>query len=275
MLEKVAAEEVVAGRIYRLGGTIELDDRVSWAAPAPGRVQPVSCYVVFEGDTAYLVDTGIALHRALVVEQIRKLVPAGMTFKVVFTRAEYECVGNLGAVHHSRHIDEIIAGGMRNPFDAYDEVSQSVKTQARRQVLELGGTRITPLDNTSTLRIIPPMIRILPTYWIYDTQSRTLFSSDFFSHVTAREDSSTAILDSLSEDETTYETALAQVLKKFFWLPMAHTQVLRNWLQEIFQECEVENLAPTHGCVLRGKDVVDRHFQMMMELLERVEHKSQ
>jgi glyoxylase-like metal-dependent hydrolase (beta-lactamase superfamily II) len=59
------ADEIVPGRIYRLGGFIELDGRISWAPEMPGRFTPNNCYTVMEADRVYLVDTGVAAHREI------------------------------------------------------------------------------------------------------------------------------------------------------------------------------------------------------------------
>ena len=40
--------------------------------------------------------------------------------------------------------------------------------------------------------------------------------------------------------------------------------------ERLFTELDIEIIAPTHGCVLKGKAVVTRHYHLMQQLLAEV-----
>src|SRR5687768_11952237 len=104
-----AAAPLGAGRLSRLGGSIALDGRVSWAPHLPGRFQPVSCYLIAEPDRTILIDTGIPAHREAVVSQLAAAREPGKPLTLFLTRTELDCSGNVRAIHASAGIDEIIA----------------------------------------------------------------------------------------------------------------------------------------------------------------------
>jgi flavorubredoxin len=262
----VAAEEVVAGRIFRLGGHIELDGCISWAPVIPGHFTPHNCYVVMEGDRAYLIDTGVAAHRAIVVDQLNKLLAPDLPVTAFLTRSEYACSGNLATICNTVGIEELVTSS-RNPFAGSTELVRGLTNKVRRTEPERGS--IVPLGASKSLIIIPPLLRLLSTFWVYDKQSKTMFTSDLFGHVSVASPSDRPVIDALADDDTTYEQVREHTLMRYHWLPMATTGPLIAWLEKIFDAYEVEIIAPTSGCVLVGAAVVRKHLDLMIELLRR------
>lgn len=261
--------ELVTDGLHRLGGYVELNGGVSWAPPIPGRWQPLSCYVVAEHDRNYLIDTGAAGHRAIIADQIARLLPRGLPLTGFLTRTEYQCAGNLGAIFHARGLDELVSGG-RNPFQASEDAAHELRASVRRRVLEVGRKKAEPLGDSLNLVVIPAVIRILSTNWVYDHQRKILFTSDWFGHTSVADPANGAIIDSLARDETTHASAQEHILSRYQWLPQATTQPLQDWLRGIFDQYEVEIIAPTFGCVLKGKDVVGKHYEIAMDVLRRI-----
>lgn len=258
--------EQISPSLVRIGSSIALDGRVSWAPEIPGGRQPINCYVKTEDGLATVIETGVAAHRPKVIAELKETVPADRPLLVFVTRTELECSGNLTAIVDSFDVDKVIFGGGANPFDAYDEVTRGANTNVARQSLPPAGEMITPLGDSRTLLLVPARIRILTTYWLYDKQSKTLFSSDVFGHTSMRSGEA-AILDSIEDDESTLESARRHILKKFFWLPEARTHLLKQWLEAIFEQCDVEIIAPSHGRVLRGRRLVEKHYTILQDVL--------
>lgn len=254
-------------RVVRLGDVVELDGSVSWAPSLAGRVQPINCYVLKQNPRPILVDTGIALHRSRILRQLDERLPREQRLTTCLTRTELECTGNLGALHAAGRIEEIINAGAIGPFDAYDA---AVESSVKITVIPLGSGTSVAIDDPPTIYLIPAFIRMLSTIWIFDTGTRTLFSTDFFGHTSMASRDSTPIIDCLADDETTYESARAHVLAKFWWFPRARTRAMRAWLENIFEEFDVNVIAPTHGCILSGAAVVRRHRDLMLDLLQNV-----
>jgi len=263
----VSAAEVVPGRVYRLGGFIELDGRISWAPAIPGRFTPNNCYTVMEPDRVYLIDTGVAAHREIVISQLEALLPPDRPVTAFLTRSEYMCSGNLAAICNTGCIEELVTTS-RNPFAGSTEIVRGLTDNVRRTEPDRGS--IVPLGSSESLLIIPPLLRLLGMFWVYDKQSKTMFTSDLFGHVSVASTDEPPIVDDLAGDDTTYETVRAHTLMRYHWLPMATTEPLIAWMENVFDTYEVEVLAPTSGAVLAGAPVVNKHYDLMIELLRRV-----
>src|ERR1700720_4279644 len=91
-----AAVEVIPGKLYGLGGRVWLDGRVSWA-PDEQAYQPINCYLLL-GEDPILVDTGLPAHEREVIGQLRSVLPNNRSTAVFLSRAEWDCIGNLGAI---------------------------------------------------------------------------------------------------------------------------------------------------------------------------------
>lgn len=262
-----SAETVAPGRVRRLGGVLPLDGRISWAPKVPGAFQPLNCYLIHDGDDAIMIDTGLHVHRRIIFEQLDGLIARDTPITAFLTRAEFQCVGNLGALSRERNLDKVVAGGS-NPFESYD-TGGKVTTVLRR--IAFGSTEVTPFGTNDSIQPLAAKIRIMPTFWVYDSRSGTLFTSDTFGHTAIAGVGHPAIIRSGDDDPTTLESAKRFFLTKFHWLPKAETLVQRDWLAGLFERYDVEHIAPTFGCVLSGKPVVRRHYDMVMRTLADVD----
>lgn len=124
-----------------------------------------------------------------------------------------------------------------------------------------------PMFGSDRLLVLPAPLRILATFWVYDRDTKALFTTDVFGHTALKSADEPAVRTSLKEDDTTYESARAHVLAKFPWVAYANTQPIDEKLTQMFAEREVTMLAPMHGCVLVGKELVDKHVNLLHEVL--------
>jgi pimeloyl-ACP methyl ester carboxylesterase len=70
-----APVELVPGKLYRLGGTVPMDGRLSWVpaswqGPDSLLHEALNSDLLIEGDRAMLVDSGVTVHREAIVAQI-------------------------------------------------------------------------------------------------------------------------------------------------------------------------------------------------------------
>lgn len=267
-----SAEQVVDGRIYRLGGFVPLDGRLSWSAKRPGRIQPISGYVVQNDDRAYVLDTGVAAHRATVIQQFSGLLKKDQPVTAFLTRADYQCLGNLEALNDQHPLEEL-AFDIRSPFSAFDDVKRNLQN-VRETLLTPGFGGYKPLAASDDLVVFPAMIRILGTNWVYSKSQRTLFTSDWFCHTDLAADAQSSILTDSAMDETTYESAIEHVQCKYYWLSQANTDPLRVWLKKIFEDLDVQIIAPTVGCILSDQKLVEKHYELAMEMLLKLGRKN-
>lgn len=266
------AETLVEGRIFRLGDQVPLDGRLSWAARRPGRVQPISGYVVRRDDRTYLLDTGVAAHRNTVIRQFSDVVPKDRPLTAFLTRADYQCLGNLEALNDIHPLDEL-AFDIRSPFSAFDDVKRNLKN-VKQTLLTPGFGGYKPLASSDDLLVFPAMIRILGTNWVYSKSDRVLFTSDWFCHTDLPEGAQSSILDDPARDETTHDSAVEHILCKYYWLPRASTEPLSNWLKRTFDELDIQTIAPTFGCILQGREMVERHYNLAMDMLKNLGQKN-
>jgi flavorubredoxin len=111
-------------------------------------------------------------------------------------------------------------------------------------------------------------IRLIATRWLYDRATRTLFSSDMFTHVwRARAEGPWIVTD---VDDATSPRDLRSFLlnTRYWWLEGAPTDSIRRGIADVFDKCDVETIAPGYGCILHGRKVVARHVEMLDEIFK-------
>lgn len=268
-------EQTLGPGLHVLGGVIPADGRVSWTPVRPGEFQPINCYVLQVEETNLLVDTGVAAHEAVVIEQLGRLVPFGGRVSVYLTRAELECFSNLGAIAERYVVEQLLTGGVLNPFDAFDGVGaqQYYRNRVQFDEGELRGQPVIRLQAVQIpgrpLEVVAAKLRLLPAFWLYDPGSRVLFTSDSFGHCTIGSATASRLLTEEDPDQTCFETVATQLLTKFEWLRWGRTDAIMADLETTFARLQPEIVAPTHGRVLVGRRVVDRHLALVLEVLER------
>ncbi len=272
---KSKAVELVPDRLYRLGDMLSLDGRISWAPPDLRGYQPANCYLVVEGRNATLIDTGPALQEREIVEQLKSVLPSGAHLTVFVTRLEPEGLGNIGPIQAAVGIDHIITGGIPNMFDSWNEIPGFVELWNNRAdwlgdrtfMDRVATGEPVPMGGSDRLLVLPAPLRILATFWVYDRETHTLFTTDVFGHTSVESPAESPVRSSLAEDGTTYESARAHVLAKFPRIPYAHMEPVDDKLGAIFAERQVDTIAPMHGCVLRGEALVNKHLEILHRIL--------
>lgn len=260
-------EEIAPG-IFRLGGYLPLDGRLSWAPKREGCRQPLSCYLLLKGDRPHLIDTGAACHRQLILDQLERLVPREKEITAFTTRNEYQCVGNINVIHNSVQLKELYFFGI-NPFAAYDDISSGMP-DVEVTILDVASSKPLQLKTAPSLSIMSTPIKILGTFWAYEAETRTLFSSDWFGYTFKADKQRGAIINNIDDELYSYDLAREFITYRFHWLEIADTRPMVMWLEKLFADFEIETIAPTFGCVLKGKDVVSKHFELSLDVLKRV-----
>jgi flavorubredoxin len=112
-------------------------------------------------------------------------------------------------------------------------------------------------------------IRLIATRWLYDRATRTLFSSDMFTHVWRYTEIGPWIVTETDSDPTSVRDIRSFMLNtRYWWLEGAPTGEIRRGIDAIFEKYDVEIIAPGYGCILRGRKVVARHYRMLDEFLK-------
>lgn len=264
--------ELVAGRLYLLGSSAPLDGRISWVPPDARGWQPLNSYVLLEGGTAVIIDPGVYAHREIMGEQVESLIPLGSTVSIYLTRAEPDATGNLGEIAERYHVDKLYCGGGPNPFDAFEAVG-AMNTDGRGERIQMERTPTgyqVPVGAGRGVEILRPIIRLLATYWGYDTATRTLFTSDSFGHNLQTDPWDSRVLTASNARPVQLAAVTAHLLAKFGWLAHAKTRSIVNDLRRMREDRVIERIAPGRGLVIEGRALVERELDAMEQVLEEL-----
>lgn len=258
-----------------LGGVIPLDGRVSWVPQGATGFQPSNSYVLTEGTQRLMIDSGLAVHSKMILDDLAELIGEGGGISIFFTRSEMDCVSNLEPIAGRFDIERLFTGGVINPFDAFDDLSRLALRGRRHQIDAKRTDEGDSMARAAEIEVAPgrileiesPLLRLLPTFWGWDAVTGTLFTSDTFTHGVMERPDGPRIIDSTMEDTTTAEQVAGHLYAKYEWIPRSTCEPLREWLQDKFDTLDPEVIAPSRGCVLRGRDVVRRHLDYMLAAL--------
>jgi flavorubredoxin len=264
---------IAGDRALVLANSYEIDGRVSWHPPDARGFAPFNCYLFVEGRQALLVDAGLPVHESALLAQLRQAVPKGGELAVVSLRqGEFDSMGALIPIVSAFDVERLYG-----PFD--DVIAWAAFSPAQdADTARLGGTlasttvgrgdTITLGDRGRAVHVIKPALRLFSTIWVFDEVTGTLCSSDVFSHVRRSTPDGPWIVDEAREDTTTYEDVRDHLLgTRFWWIPQADVEGMRRDLAEMFERYEIRCIAPAWGCVLKGPEVVARHYELVDRVL--------
>lgn len=265
---------LVDARLYVLPNPYRLDGRVAthpieargWAAQ--------NCYVVVEGDRAIVLDTGFAVHERLMIDRLAELLTPGMTLELAVMR--------LGEYYGSCNVRPLVDRfGVRRLFSPRGDgmlvsdyrpeyVAWGIDPEDREAEVEnvrMRGSGRIELGSGRALEIVRPPLRLLATNWMYDTGTKTMFTSDHFNYVGHRGPDGPWVTDQATALPTAQEARDFLVGTRYWWLPGARTQKIVDALDQVFEDYEVERIGPSFGQVIEGSDAVQRHVALLREVL--------
>jgi len=260
------------GRLYALQNPFILDGRVS-SYPASARGFSVAnSYLLAEPDAAMLIDTGFGKDEPTIRAQIESLIAPGLPLSLFPLRLnEFMSINNVEtfAGHfnvetcYTSNIDAALWFDFGAQADGRDALaSMKVTAVTRADVINLGvGGRAIDVMNAP--------IRLIATRWLYDRATRTLFSSDLFTHVWRDAETGPWIVTDADNDPTSLSDVRSFMLNtRYWWLEGAPTDAIRRGIDKVFDTYDVETIAPGYGAILRGRNVVERHYRMLDEFLK-------
>ena len=108
----------IADDTYVLSDLVPADGRVSWVSTDLSGYEPYNEYLVVGDEQALLIDTGVSLHGASILDRLIPLV--GNRHLVIYiSRIELDCIGNLALLlDHFESVEVATA----NPIPAVDLV---------------------------------------------------------------------------------------------------------------------------------------------------------
>jgi len=259
-------------QLYALQNPFALDGRVS-AYPASARGFSVAnSYLLTQPDGAMLIDTGFGKDEPAIRAQIESLIAPGLPFSMFPLRLnEFMSINNVESLAGHFNIETCYTS---NP-DAALWFDFGARADGRSLLDQM---TVTPVTRADTIRlgrlgreidVMQAPIRLIATRWLYDRATRTLFSSDLFTHVWREAATGPWIVQDSDNDPTTTRDIRSFMLNtRYWWLEGAPTDSIRRGIGEVFDKFDVETIAPGYGCVLRGRNVVARHYAMLDAFLK-------
>jgi flavorubredoxin len=262
---------IAPGKLYALQNPFALDGRVS-SYPGSARGYSVAnSYLLTQRDAAMLIDTGFGKDEPAIRAQIESLIAPGLPLSLFPLRLnEFMSINNVETFAGHFNVETCYTSNV----DAALWFDFGAKAQGRDILQSMKVTAVTRADTIRlgqadrAIDVMQAPIRLIATRWLYDRATRTLFSSDMFTHVwRAREDGPWIVSE---DDDTTSARDLRSFLlnTRYWWLEGAPTDSIRRGIGEIFDKHDVETIAPGYGCILSGRKVVARHYRMLDEILK-------
>ncbi len=257
--------EQIADDVYVLSDLEPAHSKRSWLPATTKGFEPFNKYVIVKPDAVLLLETGVAAHCDSVMATLRDIV-GDRTLVLLPTRSELESIGNLGALIDAFPRVQLLTTTRALPplglCHVREDKRESVPARRIRRGESLDGVGF------GNLQTLNPIIRILGTIWLYDRDSRILFSSDFFAN-DLMETADQSVIRRSAAGLPDPATLRRSIVAKFDWLERAETAALRVQWNNMFRDIRPSTLSPSLGRVQDGPDlvpqVIDLYYRAVFE----------
>jgi flavorubredoxin len=264
--------ELAVDQLYALQHTYALDGRVSFYPASARGYSVANSYVLKQPDAAMLIDTGFGKDEPAIRAEIESLIAPGLPLSMFPLRLnEFMSINNVESFAGHFNVETCytsnVDAALWFDFGAKAEgrdILKSMKVTAvsRAETIELGKAG-------RTIDVMNAPIRLIATRWLYDRATRTLFSSDLFTHVWRDRESGPWFVTEADNDPTSLADVRSFMLNtRYWWLDGAPTDSIRRSIGAIFDKYDIETIAPGYGCILSGRGVVERHYRMLDDFLK-------
>ena len=259
-------------QLYALQNPFALDGRVS-SYPASARGFSVAnSYMLTQPDAAMLIDTGFGKDEPVIRAQVESLIAPGLPLSMFPLRLnEFMSINNVESFAGHFNVETCYTSNI----DAALWFDFGAKAEGRDILKSMKVTAVTRADTIAlgkagrAIDVMQAPIRLIATRWLYDRATRTLFSSDMFTHVWRETATGPWIVTDTDNDSTSLRGVRSFMLNtRYWWLEGAPTDSIRRGIGNLFDTYDIECIAPGYGCILRGRNVVARHYAMLDEFLK-------
>tara|TARA_B100000686_G_scaffold32204_2_gene33672 strand:- start:915 stop:1784 length:870 start_codon:yes stop_codon:yes gene_type:complete len=264
------------GKAFALHNILELDGRVSAYPKSTRGFSSMNCYLLCEENAAVLLDTGFNGQLDFLSEQISSIISKDTPLSLYPLRQnEFMSVGNIVALANRFNVVEAFSNRPNIDFWFDFELEDFIPKQEKDKKFKtskLGNElKINIGDNPERLihGLVAP-IRLISTMWIFDHATKTLFSSDMFSHISQEYPDGPWISN---KDELTTTSFVRSFLlnTRYWWLEGVDTGPLREGISEVFNKFDIHSIAPGYGTILTGKEQVEKQFNILDEVLRNLD----
>lgn len=256
-------------RLYRVGCIVRAE-RLSWLPDdLADTFEPLNAYVVTDDAHCVFVEPGAPILLPALQAAIERLVGHRRVW-VNFTRNEADCIGNMGYVFGSCARPTLLFGGAGGILEWINDPAVSILEVrdflGRIPIVE---ARNATRRDIGTLRFSwmdAGIKQMLMTQWAYEHGSGCLFTSDAMGYRHLASSDAAPVIDT-TRDLPSVDAVAAEIVSRMNWLRESdYPQVIARF-EQIFRDHDVRMIAPVHGCVLRGRDVVAAHVRLVSQAL--------
>jgi hypothetical protein len=264
------------GKLYALQNAYELDGRVS-SYPASAKGYSVTnCFLLTQPDAAWLIDTGFGGDEPAIRKQIEARIKRDTPLSILPLRLnEFMSIQNVEPFAAYFNVKEVFTG---NP-DAAQWFDFGLGSDNGKSTLET--LNITTISREETIPIgslgrpivvYQAPIRLIATRWIYDGATKTMFTSDMYTHTWRDRPDGPWVIQDGDDDPTDFDHVRSFMLNtRYWWAEGVDTVKLRRGIDKIFSKHDVETIAPGYGCILRGKRTVEKHYKLLDDVLRSLD----
>jgi len=264
-------------KLYALANPYELDGRVATHPRDTRGYAPMNVYLAVEDGAAMLFDAGFSVHQTQLIGQIERCMSHDSVLTLCPIRmAEFGGICNVRPIAEHFNVDALYGLQERSIrwMDFRPEFRPSItdaggggRLAAAEVRLARPGDMLRVGSDGREIEVLPAPLRLLPVTWMYDAQTRTLMTADTFTWVWQPDRDGPWIVTGESDPVSNEQMTHHMLANRFWWLPGARTDSIRAEIAEIFDNHDIEVIAPGFGCVLAGRDVVARHYTLLDNVL--------
>ncbi|NPA42025.1 MAG: FprA family A-type flavoprotein [Aquificae bacterium] len=216
----------------------------------PASAVQANQFVIIHGEEAMLLDPGGHKVQSKLFADISVLIPPKQIRYIFLSHQDPDIVASINYWLMTTDATALIS---KLWIRFLPHFGLDSKLEGRVMPIDDGGTRIT-LGGDCELKVIPAHFMHSPgNFQIYDPVSKILFSGDLGA--------------SLGQDYIFVEDFDAHVkyMEPFHRRYMASGKVLKLWANMV-RQLDIETIAPQHGAVFKGKDMVSRFIDWVESL---------
>jgi len=265
--------------LYVLPMTFQADGRASTDRPQDRGVTTMNSYLFTEPGSALLLEAGVSVHEQEILRTLESLIDARTTLSIWAMRIqEYAAIANVRPIVERFSVDAVYSAiedgagwtDFRPEYAPFGTPRGAGRMGAVESRVIRKGDTIRVGSGDRVISVVDAPLRMLPLNWAYDEKNKALFTADAFAY--ARDRAGDVAVITEDNDDLEPESIWTQLVEsRFWWLPGARTRPIREGHHQLRADHEIEIIAPAYGCVLRGRSVVDRHLEMMDDLLAAAE----
>lgn len=219
----------------------------------------VSQYLLEGDDGHVLIDTGSTYRREETVADIERGLDGGRIGVVLLTHSTLPHTENLRLIDERWEDVEIVAATNNPTVTGLRNYAEGVRPKVLNEAREFSGRRFSFLD--------PLITDVVGSNWIYDHDAGMLFTAEGLGHY--HEPGECDLVSGEMEEGIAFENVHAFQRDKLPFLKFVDPAKLRQGIDAMFGNLDVETVAPIHGNPVE-RDDIDTYLDRVVRSTERI-----